>query len=148
MIEELWSDEVLYLRREGRLLVAGWFDAPRLEHMLKVEASSKEHAGNLAFCNVIVRGRPRFTEDVREAGIRMVKNNGFRLGGAHLILVEGLAGAATRAFLGMIMLVGKATSQDARVFGEVEPAARFLAERLVGPNPAQVASFLRETARR
>ena len=146
MIEELWSDEVLNLRREGKLLVAGWFDAPRIEHMLKIEEVAKEHASKLALCNAIVRGRPRFTEDVREAGIRMVKRNAFRIGSAHLILVDGLAGAATRAFLGMVLLVGKANTR-ARVFGETAAAGRFLAGLLEVPDPSPITSFIRETAR-
>ncbi len=146
MIEELWSDEVLNLRREGKLLVAGWFDAPRIEHMLKVEEVAKAHGHELALCNAVVRGKPRFTEDVREAGIRMVRRNAFRAGSAHLILVEGLAGAATRAFLGMILLVGKA-NQQARVFGETDAAGRFLARLLEEPDHAHVTTFIRETAR-
>lgn len=145
MIEELWSDEVLRLRREDKLLVAGWFDAPRIEHMLKIEEVAWAHAAGLALCNVVVRGRPRFTEDVREAGIRMVKKNAFRVGSAHLILVDGLAGAATRAFLGMILLVGKANAQ-ARVFGEIESAGAFLAGLMAGAEPSKVTALIRETA--
>jgi hypothetical protein len=123
---EIARDETFRLTKVGRVVLATWLDAPTLEQMLQIEALGREEGSDLAFCNVIVRGRPVFTEEVRRVAIRMVKDGRFARGAAHLVLVEGLKGAAVRGFLGMVSLVGKARAR-VRVFGDVESASTFLA---------------------
>lgn len=125
--EILAQDETFRLTKVGRVVLATWFDAPTLEQMLRIEALGKQSGSDLAFCNVIVRGRPVFTEDVRRAAIRMVEEGRFARGAAHLVLAEGLKGAAVRGFLGMVSLVGRARAR-VRVFGDVPGAAAFLAD--------------------
>jgi hypothetical protein len=125
-VESLARDDTFRLTKVGRVVLATWFDAPTLDQMLQIEAFGRQSGKDLAFCNVIVRGRPIFSEEVRRAAIRMVEESCYARGAAHLVLVEGLKGAAVRAFLGMVNLVGKSRT-SVGVFGDTPTAARFLA---------------------
>jgi hypothetical protein len=136
-VESLARDDTFRLTKVGRVVLATWFDAPTLDQMLQIEAFGRQHGKDLAFCNVIVRGRPIFSEEVRRTAIRMVVDSCYARGAAHLVLVEGLKGAAVRGFLGMVNLVGKARA-NVRVFSEIPTAARFLAE-LADQQPGAVA---------
>src|SRR5206468_3120962 len=89
-----------------------------------------------ALANVIVAGTPRFSDDVRSEGIAIARHRTFRRGSCHLILVGGLGGAAVRAFMSMVLLVGmKALGKGAartKVFGEIGAAATWTRELLGG----------------
>jgi hypothetical protein len=144
-VEEVFSNAEFCLRYSGKIAYAGWFAAPRLEYMLMVERLSNTHRGELALANVIVAGKATFTEDVREAGIRMTKNHAYRLGAAHVILVDGLKGSAVKAFLSMVMLVGRAPA-NTKVFGDTAAASRFLASLAEMIDASEVEALIKRTA--
>ncbi len=123
----IFEDAVLRLSRFENLVIAAWFDAPEVRHMLEVEKGSLA-VGSVGalLANVPVRGRPRFSDDVRREAVRMSKEGRFRLGVAHIIVAEGLTGSATRAFLSMVVLVSR-PKNPVKVCGEVDEGATFLA---------------------
>ncbi|MCB9598405.1 MAG: hypothetical protein H6719_37170 [Sandaracinaceae bacterium] len=79
--------------------------------------------------NLIVRGRPNFDPAVR-AEVRRLTERGIHHGGsAHVVLADGLVGAAARAFMSTSVLLGR-PKNPTRVFGELDPAATWMAGQL------------------
>jgi hypothetical protein len=144
-VEEVFSNAEFCLRYSGKIAYAGWFAAPRLEYMLMVERLSNTHRGELALANIIVAGKATFTEDVREAGIRMTRKHAFSRGAAHLVLVDGLKGSAVKAFLSMVMLVGRAPAKT-KVFSDTALASRFLAALVKTTEASEVEALIKRTA--
>lgn len=136
----VYEDATLRLLSHRELLVAAWFDAPTIDQMREVGRAGRALGAasprGSALANVIVSGVPRFTDEVRDEGIRIARDRTFRRGSCHLILVGGLGGAAARAFMSMVLLVGtKALGKGAartKVFGELGAAAGWTAELLGG----------------
>lgn len=152
----IYQDETMRLTSRRELLVASWFDAPTAEQMRRVGRAGQDLAranpNGAALANVIVRGVPRFRDDVREEGIRIARERTFAKGSCHLVLVDGLAGAAVRAFMSMVLLVGKRgignTAAQVRVFGEVDTASRWFAPLLGEPwTTSELADALEAAAR-
>lgn len=113
------------------LMINAWADAPSLEQLRafgrSARALSREHAGRTALLNVVLGGTPRFPEAVRDEAVKLTRDSGLgRLGVAHLILVGGLAGAATRAFLSTVVLLGRPRVPN-KVFGDSRASAEWLA---------------------
>ena len=144
-VDEVFSNAEFCLRCSGKIAYAGWFAAPRLEYMLMVERLSSTHRGDLALANIVVAGKATFTEDVREAGIRMTRKNAYTLGAAHVVLVDGLKGSAVKAFLSMVMLVGRAPP-NTKVFGDTAAASRFLAALVETTEASEVEALIKRTA--
>jgi len=61
----------------------------------------------------------------------MARENVFARGGAHTILVDGLAGSAARAFLSTVLLVRRHRA-PARVFSEIGEAAKWFVREVGG----------------
>lgn len=135
-----YEDATLRVWTQRELLVASWFDAPTITQMREVGRAGRALGAasprGAALANVIVGGVPRFTDDVRDEAIRIARDRTFRRGSCHLILAGGLGGAATRAFMSMVLLVGmKALGKGAartKVFGEIGAAAAWTSELLGG----------------
>ncbi len=132
------QDATLRIWTLRELLIAGWFDAP-VAHQMRILARAGKELGQAypkgaGLANVIIRGVPRFDDDVRQEGIRMAREQTFRKGSCHVVLVGGLAGAAARAFMSMVLLVGRKGVGDgaspAKVFGSSEDAARWFVPML------------------
>lgn len=105
------------------VLVVRWADAPRTTFELKeFEKAGKRIAGEYekraVFANVIVSGTPSFSQEVRDEVARLTSSPMFQLGTAQIILVEGLAGVAVRAFLNTAFLLSRAKSPN-KVFGDL-----------------------------
>lgn len=112
-------------------MIAVWYDAPTLSDMralLKAADSlRREYPGGTALLNVIKSGTPMFEQSVRLEAQRLTREGHFSLAVAHLVLVGGLAGAAVRAFLGTVTLVGR-PKDPTRVFGAAGDALAWLAD--------------------
>jgi hypothetical protein len=130
------SDPTLTIVRHRNVLVAHWYEAPTLAQMLVLEARmraglSELPASRLSIVSTVHRGTPNFRADVREALVRITKDTSLpQLAAAHVLLVGGLPGVATRAFLSTATLLARPPA-PARIFGDVESAARWLEGRLV-----------------
>ncbi|HVY49139.1 MAG TPA: hypothetical protein VHB21_24785 [Minicystis sp.] len=145
------EDPTLRLASDRGVLVATWFDAPTADQMRVIARAGRElghgYPSGIGFANVVVRGNPRFDDEVRAEAIEIARERIFRRGSCHIVLVEGLAGAATRAFLSMVLLVGKRSrgpdAAPTKVFGDCETAARWFVPMLDGWSAGELASFFR-----
>lgn len=107
------------------VLAAVWFDAPNEGQMREFRrvsvAMQKDHPKGTSLLNIVCDGTPRFQPGVRDEAARLMKERIHKLGSAHVVLVDGLRGSATRAFLNTAILVGRPRA-PARVFAELPPA--------------------------
>ena len=136
-LETLHADATLRLASHRNLLLAVWCDAPTLEQMRELgrasRAISRRHPAGADMLNVVLSGKPTFSDAVRQEGIKLTSDPTLiRLGTAHLVLVTGLAGAATKAFLSTMLLVGR-PAVPTKVFADPDGAAAWLAPRLSLP---------------
>jgi len=134
ILRPLHEDRTLRLAACEGLLFAVWSDAPDLTQMrmlggaLRTQSRTYPRAG--ALMNVVVRGTPNFSEPVRHEALRLARDPSLNgLGTAHVILLGGLPGVATRAFLSTVALVSSAAA-PVKVFGDATAAAEWLSHRL------------------
>jgi hypothetical protein len=129
----LYEDPTLRVWALRDLLGVAWFEAPTREQMVELQrlakARARTHPKGVGLFQLVVRGTPRFTDDVRAEVDRITKENTFARGSAHIILVQGLAGAAARAFLSTVLLVRR-SSIPAKVFSDLDAAAAWCAREI------------------
>jgi len=140
MLQITRDDGVLRIGSDRNLLVAGWTASPEGDHLRVLG----EHAHRIAraypkgsaLLNVLIRGTPKFHDRVREEAVKVINDpSNFPLGAGHVIMVDGLAGAAIRAFLSTIMLLGRG-NRPRKVFADPREAAAWIARNLsFGPEP-------------
>jgi hypothetical protein len=137
-----YHDDVLVTIAQRNVLALAWYDAPRGGHLLEVLRTVQDVHRTTGvtphLLNVVVRGTPRFPEQVREEGGRLVRETA-PIGGitAHIIEVEGLAGTATRVFLSTMLLLGRGKGTSMRVFAEHREACAWLAQTISRPGRPQ-----------
>lgn len=129
----LHEDATLRVWALREVVAVAWFEAPNAEQLRKLQRLAKQrtlkYPRGLWLYQIVVRGTPRFTDDVRVEVDRITREETFSVGSAHVILAPGLAGAAARAFLSTVLLVRK-NSLPAKVFGDFESAAAWMAREL------------------
>ncbi len=142
----LHHDRVLVMRARRNLLALAWHDAPWPGHLPAVQREIEElHRahGKYGLLNVVLSGTPIFVDQVREEGRRLVEATRL-LGGvtAHVMVVDGFAGTATRMFLSTMLLMGRGRAAGQRVFSESLEACSWLSEALSRPQspwtPAEI----------
>ena len=114
--------------------VAAWRDAPTVSQFRLFEREGRtlerRYPKRTALFNVVLSGTPNFSAEVRAETARVSAiDDIFSLATVHVVLVGGLVGSAVRAFLATSMLVSKPPNPT-KVFGELEPAAAWVLERL------------------
>jgi hypothetical protein len=111
-----------------------WTDAPTGGQLPLIAELTRprvsEWPGGMFNFNLMLRGTPDFSSQVREEATELVKQNVSRLGTAHVITIDGLRGVAVRGFLSTILLLGRGGTSG-KVFGSVEQAHPFALERLL-----------------
>lgn len=132
------SDESLRIVTARNLFVVVWWDAPTVEQLRSLarmaEAHRRDHPRGTAMLNVIRGGMPSFDQKMREEAQRLTRDGHFDLAVAHLVLLGGLVGAAVRAFLSTIVLLGR-PKEPTQVFAEEGKALSWLAPQLArGPS--------------
>lgn len=125
------SPRAVFVRARNVAFV-GWRDAPSHDDILAWHdlgrAMAREERS--ACVDLVLRGRPRFSDDVRRASEALARDPGiFQLGFAHVLLIPGVAGSAVRAFIGTILLVTRPPA-PAKVFGDVAGGMAWLRPRL------------------
>jgi hypothetical protein len=133
MVAFVHEDPTLRIATSRNVLVAVWTDAPTADQMRALERSGRKlgraHRGT-ALVNVIVRGTPRFSTEVREAVVRLARDGELMsLARAHVILAPGLVGAAARAFISTTLFLARVPAPT-KVLGSLETAAAWLVEPL------------------
>ena len=120
-----YEDGTFRITIASNLLLATWFDAPTEGQMREFRRASvamqKDHPKGTASANLVCDGTPRFHPGVRDEAARLMRERIHRLGSAHVVLVDGLRGSATRAFLNTAILVGRPKAPS-RVFAALPPA--------------------------
>jgi hypothetical protein len=149
------EDPTLRIAVVRNVLINVWRDAPNVEQMRAfgnaMRALHRARGGDGALINAVLGGTPRFSDGVRDEAVRLTRDTLLPRGVVHLILVEGLAGAAVRAFLSTIVLLGR-SKVPTRVSSHPEDACAWLApfvsvgaERWTG---AELLAAYREAAAR
>jgi hypothetical protein len=134
------GDEVIFENDTARIavsrnvVVAAWADAPRTTKELREferagRRVSQSFEKRAVFANVIYSGTPMFSQEVRDEVTRMTRTPMFHLGTAQIILVQGLAGVAVRAFLSTSFLLSR-TKIPNKVFGDLGFGVDWLHGRL------------------
>ena len=129
-----FENETARIATRDNVLVVRWADAPRTTVELKEFAKTgklvADRFGKRAvFANVIVSGTPSFSQEVRDEVARLTATPMFHLGTAQIILVQGLAGVAVRAFLSTAFLVSRAKAPN-KVFGDLTYGIDWMHARL------------------
>jgi hypothetical protein len=154
-LETVHTDSTLRIVTARNVQVNVWSNAPTLEQMRVFGrtgvAHARQHPRGTGLINLVVRGTPSFSEPVRAEAVKLVKDEGiFSLGGAHIILIGGLAGTAVRAFMNTAILLGRPRRPN-KVFGEAETAVAWLAPLLArGAEPwsrAELAALVAQLAK-
>ena len=154
-LETVHSDSTLRIVIARNLQVNVWSNAPTLEQMRVFGrtgvAQARQHPRGTGLINLVVRGTPSFSEAVRAEAVKLVKQEAlFSLGGAHIILLGGLAGTAVRTFMNTAILLGRPRRPN-KVFVEAEPATAWLAPLLArGAEPwsqAELAALVAQLAK-
>jgi hypothetical protein len=138
---QIWRQQgMLRIGSERNLLVASWQGSPIGDEIQTLADAAERLAlaypKGSAMLHVVTGRRPKFDDRMREDGVTVIRNpSNFPLGVGHLILIDGLAGATTRAFLSTIMLIGR-SNRPRKVFGDPSECAPWLAQQLSrGPEP-------------
>lgn len=129
-LETVHTDSTLRIVLARNVQVNVWSNAPTLEQMHVFGrtgvAHARQHPRGTSLINLVVRGTPSFSEPVRAEAVKLVKHAGiFTLGAAHIILLDGLASTAVRAFMNTVILLGRPIRPN-KVFGEPETAIAWL----------------------
>ena len=125
-----YHDDVLVLLVRHNILALAWYNAPRAGHLLEVmrQVHAVHRATQISPClyNIVIRGTPRFPDEVREDAARLVRETSdYRSTTAHVIEVEGLAGTAARMFLSTMVLLSR-HKPNVRVFSDHQEAATWI----------------------
>ncbi len=132
--EVVFENETARIAARENVLVVRWADAPRTTFELKeFEKAGRRVSGDFqkraVFANVIVSGTPKFSQEVRDEVARLTSSPMFHLGTAQIILVDGLAGVAVRAFLSTAFLISR-TKAPNKVFGDLGYGVDWMHARL------------------
>lgn len=134
MAEVLFENETARISVDRNVVVAAWFQEPRgpkeLREMERAgkKVSSKYKDGSVLF-NVIISGKPSFSEEVRNEVNRITSDDTlFRAATAHVILIDGFIGSAVRAFLATALVVSR-TKTPNKTFGDLPSAVKWAKER-------------------
>jgi hypothetical protein len=148
----LHEDSLLRLTVQKNVAFAVWSGPPTVTqvHALgrAAEKLTSQKAAGVALVSVVSGGVPKFSDGVRDELVRLMKSReNFKLGVAHLVLLDGFAGTTVRAFLGTTILLSR-TPAPTRVFGRADDALAWVHERVRGSaerwTPAELESALRE----
>ncbi len=134
--ENLHEDPILRMAARRNVTFAVWGGAPNVAQVQAFQRTAdlvaKRGGPEQALVSVVLRGAPKFTEEVRDGFVRIVKNREmYRLGQGHLILLEGMGGTAVRAFLSTVKLLAR-NPTPMGVFGKTEETLLWVLDRLRG----------------
>jgi hypothetical protein len=135
MAETVFENETARISVDRNVVVAAWFQEPRVSKELReMERAGKKvsskYKNAAALFNVIISGKPSFSEEVRNEVTRITSDDTlFTAATAHVILVEGFIGSAVRAFLATALVVSR-TKTPNKTFGDLPASVKWVKERL------------------
>jgi hypothetical protein len=134
IVEMVHTDTVLRMGTCRNLLVCAWLATPEPTHFRTLSRGLHtligKHGSDIGVFDVIIAGRPVFSDELRDGLVRVLKDPRTQGHGmAHVIEVGGLAAVTTRAFLSTAFLLAHSTSPN-KVFGDVASGAAWMASTL------------------
>lgn len=146
----LHEDATLRIAQRRNVFAAVWSAVPTVEQVgalrRATEKMAREHPGHV-FVNLVVRGVPSFPDDTRDALVSLMRDGqGGALAAAHVLLIEGLAGSAVRAFLSTMILLSRPPVTN-RVFGDTNTALTWLTDVLGATNAREGKRWTRDELR-
>lgn len=129
-----FEDAAMRLYAEQNLALAHWYGAPSVQHFVEIgrlaAQQRQEHEGGVAFATKVSAAKlPRLSLGMRRQLRPMLQQDRRDLASAHIIELDGVAGAAARRIVSLVMtLLGHAA--PSAVFETVEDAAAFLGPHL------------------
>lgn len=136
----VWRARRALVASDRNLVIARWDGTPTGAQLRALETHAAEIARayprGVALMNVVVgAARSRFDEEARAETARIVKaERESSLGVANVVLLDGFAGVAARAFLSTVTAVARPRS-PMQTFAAIDRAAVWLAERLSSVEP-------------
>ena len=118
------------------LIVVAWTATPTVELVREFADANRRlrrrFPEGAAMVNLVLRGAPRFEGEVLKETAALLKEvSPWRSATAHVILVDGFAGAAVRSFLSTLNLLAR-SSRPVKVSGDIESAVDWLSRTLEG----------------
>ncbi len=153
------NDEIVFENETARIavsrnvLIVRWADAPRnITELREFEKAGKRVAmafdKRALFANIIASGTPTFSQEARDEVTRLTRTPMFHLGTAQIVLVQGFAGVAVRAFLSTSFLLSRSRTPN-KVFGDLTFGIDWMTGRLEGGPVAwkrdELAAFVKRT---
>jgi hypothetical protein len=128
------DDAVLRVGVTRNLVVFAWSAAPDAGHVRSLSRAmstvSGKNGGRFASMNIVVSGTPRFSDQMREEMVKLLKDPKLQgVGSAHVVNAPGLAGTAVRTFLSTVLLLARPAAPH-KVFPSVAEGAAWLAPLL------------------
>jgi hypothetical protein len=128
------SDDALTIGVTRNLVVSAWIAAPDAAHVKSLSRAlhqvSGKHGGRFAFMSLVISGAPRFSDQMREDMVKLLKDPKLQgVGNAHVVNTAGLAGTAVRTFLSTVLLVARPAAPH-KVFASLAEGAAWLAPLL------------------
>ena len=133
--ETFYRDDIVHMVLGRRLIVCAWRDAPSMTQVkalrrINVDARRRLGDDGVAYCNVVISGTPVFASEVRDEITAISRDFGKRgVAQAHLILMEGFAGTAVRAFLSTVNLIARPSVPN-KVSGDRREVEEWLLEKM------------------
>jgi len=133
--EQFFEDSVATIGVAANLVIVTWHaaseDVRRIQRLSDcLEATSSRYVQGVGLLNVFVDGTPKFGDEVRAASLELGrKSQRYAIAGAHVIMLPGLRGTATRAFMSTLFLVG-GLNRIAGIFRTTQEAFPWLLDRM------------------
>lgn len=138
-MESHYADARVRLASHRNVILAVWWDAPRIEQMQQFREVlmllRERHPEGIGGISTVVGGTPSFPADVRTESAKLTSEALLDFGLAHIMLMGGLAGTAVRAFLATMLLLGR-SKQLTKVFDKEDLGVDWVAEQMAAKGVA------------
>jgi hypothetical protein len=133
-VERVYERPHALMIQSGNLALIGWRDTPNYEDVIAWhqfgKALAREFPEGSACIDLVIRGTPNFSDDVRRASVKMAADpHVFPLAYAHIIVLPGFAGTAVRSFIQTVITLSR-TPSPSKVFGDAKSASVWLAPKM------------------
>ena len=107
---------------------------------------ARREQGHLALLNIVIGGTPKFSAEVRELAATRMRDGTYDVV-AHVILLPGFVGSATRAFISTITLLGRVNGPS-KIVADLHTAVDWLVQslrdrELTAPTPTELLATAR-----
>jgi hypothetical protein len=128
--EILHDDASLRLGVCKNLVIPVWSDTPNVTHIRAlgraIQGACNRYRQDIGVFDLVAAGTPNFSDEVRNELVKIVRDPHLQgRGTAHVIMLPGLPGIATRAFLSTVFLLARSVTPT-KVFADARAASAWL----------------------